>query len=120
MIQNINLTTLHLDVDDKTKQYVISKIQKLSRFLPRHARKSVSADVTISQINKKHGNKYQVEVVLHVPQKKLTASDSTMNVIAATDIVEAKLTAQLKKYKDQHTDHRGRHGIFAHVKNALR
>lgn len=120
MITNINLTTLHLEIDDKTKQYVISKIEKLGRFLPRHARKSVTADVTVSQINKKHGNKYQVEVILNVPQKKLTARDSTMNIIAATDIVEAKLTAQLKKYKDQHTDHRGRHGIFAQVKNVLR
>ena len=31
-----------------------------------------------------------------VPQRKINAKDSTLNMLAAVDIVEAKLTTQLK------------------------
>jgi ribosomal subunit interface protein len=120
MINNINLTTLHLEIDDKTKKYVLDKVEKLGKFLPKHARKSAKADVKIAQVNRDHGQKYEVEVILHVPHKVLTAKDSTMNVIAATDIVEAKLEVQLKKYKDAATDHRGHHGAFQAAKAALK
>jgi putative sigma-54 modulation protein len=120
MIEHINLTTLHVEIDEKTKKYVIAQIEKLDRFLPRHARKSVKADVTVAQINKHHGNKYEVEVILHLPHKRMTAKDSTMNIIAATDIVEAKLEAQLKKYKDAATDHRGHHGTAQAAKQSLK
>lgn len=38
-------------------------------------------------------------MIINVPDKKITAKDSTMNVLAAVDIVEAKLNGQLRKYK---------------------
>ena len=108
MIHSISLTGVRLDIDDQTKKYVLKKIGRLDRFLPRHARKSASAEVILKEVNRAHGNKYEAEVVLNVPDKQLTAKDSTMNVLAAVDIVEAKLANQLRKYKDKKTTHIGK------------
>lgn len=108
MIQSIAISGVKYEIDDRTKRYVTRKIGGLDRFLPRHARKSVTAEVKLKQVNRDHGNKYEAEVILFVPDKQLTAKDSTVNMIAAVDIVEAKISAQLKKYKDMHVGHTGK------------
>lgn len=108
MIQSIAITGVKYTPDEQTKRYVRRKIARLDRFLPRHARKSVTAEVKLKEVNRDHGNKYEAEVLLHVPNKELTAKDSTVNMLAAVDIVEAKLTAQLRKYKDSHVAHIGK------------
>jgi putative sigma-54 modulation protein len=108
VITSIHITGVKYTVDDATKKYIVKKIGRLDRFLPRHARKSVTAEVKLRQANRDHGNKYEVEVLLHVPDKTLTAKDSTVNMLAATDIVEAKLVSQLRKYKDSRMQHLGK------------
>ncbi len=106
MISPIAITGIKYDVDEKTKKYVEQKVGKLDRFLPRHARKSASAEIKLAQVDQKNGNKYEAEVILYLPEKTLTAKDSTVNILAAVDIVEAKLQAQLAKYKEQHSEDR--------------
>jgi putative sigma-54 modulation protein len=100
MIDQITITGVKLELDETTKRYVAKKIGRLNRYLPKHARKSASADVKLKQVNRDHGNKYEAEVILHVPDKTLLAKDSTVNILAAIDIVEAKLINQLRKYKE--------------------
>ena len=108
MIQSIAISGVKYEIDDRTKRYVTRKIGALDRFLPRHARKSVTAEVKLKEVNRDHGNKYEAEVILFVPDRQLTAKDSAVNMIAAVDIVEAKIATQLKKYKDMHTGHTGK------------
>ena len=108
MIKTITITGVKYELTDKTKSYVEKKIGNLDKYLPRHARKSATADVKLKQLNNASGNKYEVEVVLTVPDKVITAKDSTMNVLAAVDIVEAKLKGQVRKYKDDVLAHVGR------------
>lgn len=100
MITSIDITGIKYDVNEKTLKYVMEKVGKLDRFVPTHARKSMVADVKLRQVNRDHGNKYEAEVILQVPDKTITAKDSTLNMMAAIDIVEAKLIAQLRKYKE--------------------
>jgi len=100
MITSIDITGIKYNVSDKLHKYVIEKVGRLDRFVPTHARKSIVADVKLRQVNRDHGNKYEAEVILKVPEKTIVAKDSTMNMHAAIDIVEAKLVAQLRKYKD--------------------
>ncbi len=107
MITSVDITGVKYTVDETTMKYVMRKIARLDRFLPRHARKSVTADVKLKQVNRDHGNKYEAEVILTVPDHKLTAKDSTVNMLAAIDIVEAKLMSQLRKYKDATMLHMG-------------
>lgn len=103
MIASIDITGIKYDVNEKTKKYVMRKVGKLDKYAPAHARKSMAADVKLREVNRDHGNKYEVEVILQVPDKVITAKDSTLNMMAAVDIVEAKLITQLRKYKDSVT-----------------
>ena len=118
MINAISITGVKFDLDETTKKYVIKKIGRLDRYLPRHARKSASAEVVLKEVNRDHGNKYEAEVILHEPDKQLTAKDSTVNVLAALDIVEAKLASQLHKYKENNVGHIGRRGVLARFKRS--
>ena len=119
MIANVAITGVGVYTpDDSTKKYIRKKIGSLDRLVPRHARKSMHAEVKLAEINQSHGNKYEVEVVLHVPDKVLTAKDSTMNVLAATDIVEAKLANQLRKYKQELIPHVGRRKLLDKFKRS--
>ena len=70
--------------------------------------KERSAEVKLKEVNRDHGNKYEAEIILNVPDKHITAKDSTVNMLAAVDIVEHKLANQLKKYKDTHVGHIGK------------
>lgn len=99
MIASIDITGIKYNVNDKTLKYVMDKVGKLDRYVPTHARKSMTADVKLKEVNRAYGNKYEAEVILKVPEKTITAKDTTINMMAAVDIVEAKLIAQLRKYK---------------------
>lgn len=116
MINLITITGVKYDTDDGTKKYIIRKIGRLDRYIPRHARKTASAEVVLRFVDRAHGNKYEAEVIMHVPGKTLTAKDSTVNMLAAIDIVEAKLAAQLHKYKTVASDHTPRKGVLARLK----
>ena len=118
MIKSIEITGIKYDLDETTKQYVNKKIGRLDRYLPRHARKSVTAEVKLRQVNRDHGNKYEAEVVLSVPDKILTATDSTGNMLAAVDIVESKIVSQLRKYKQATVAHVGRRGVMSRFKRS--
>lgn len=119
MIKNIKLTGIKVDIDEKTKKYVTKKIGSVDRYLPRHARKSVSAEVVIRQSNRDHGNKYETEVIIHTPGHKLVAKDSTVNILASIDIVEAKIITQARKYREKQIDHRGPHDLLGKFKRSF-
>ena len=120
MITSIEITGLNnYSLDDTIKKYVAKKIGRLDRYLPRHARVSVTAEVKLKEVNREHGNKYEAEVVLSVPDKIITAKDTTLNMLAAVDIVEAKIVAQLRKYKQTTIAHVGRRGVMSRFKRGF-
>lgn len=119
MIKNIKLTAIKVELDEKTKKYALKKIGGIDRYLPRHAIKSARAEVIIKQVNRDHGNKYEAEVIIHIPDHKLVAKDSTMNILASIDIVEAKIIAQARKYREKHIDHRGPHNLLGKFKRSF-
>ncbi len=119
MIAPIKVTGIAYEVDEATNKYIMKRIGHLDRFLPRHARKSVSAEVKLEQVNHDHGNKYEAEVILHIPGKLLTAKDSTSNIFAAVDIIEAKIKAQLRDYKQANIGHIGRRRILSRFKKSF-
>ena len=119
MINSIEITGIKYDLDETTRRYVNKKIGRLDRYLPRHARGSVSADIKLKEVNKDHGNKYEAEIVINVPDKVITAKDSTVNMLAAIDIVEAKIVAQLRKYKQTALAHVGRRGVMSRFKRSF-
>ena len=42
------------------------------------------------------------------------------NIFAAVDIVQTKLLGQIRKYKIEHNDHLGKHGMLSRIKNKTR
>lgn len=119
MITHIDITGVRYSPDELIKRYVIKKVGRLDRYLTRHARKSVKVEVKLKEVNRAHGNKYECDVIMHLPEHTVTAKDSTLNMLAAVDIVEAKLRNQLKKYKDEHNDHHGRHNLIGRLKRRI-
>lgn len=119
MITNVEITGVGgYSPDESTKKYIRKRIGRLDRKMSRHARKSVWARVKLAQVNREKGNKYEVEVTLYVPDRVMTAKDSTMNVLAATDIVEEKLTTQIRKYKEARIPHVGHRKLLDHFKRS--
>lgn len=116
MITSLDITGITYTVSPSLKRYIEKKIGRLDRYLPRHARKTVTADVKLREVNRDHGNKYEAEVILTVPDKTLTAKDTTVNMFAAIDIVEQKAVAQLKKYKQSMLPHVANRRILGRTK----
>lgn len=116
MIASIDITSIKYEANQKVQAYVRRKIARLDKYLPKHARQSVTADVKLKQVNRDHGNKYEAEIIINVPDKRLTAKDSTVNMFAAIDIVEAKLMSQLRKYKQETIAHVGNRRILRRFK----
>ena len=117
MIGSIDISGLKYDVNDATRKYVLKKIGSLDRYMPLHARKSATANVKLKEVNRDHGNKYEAEVVLTLPDKTITATDSTMNMMAAIDIVEAKIMAQMRAYKASVQPFLGKHKLISRLKH---
>lgn len=105
MIAQIDTSGINLELGDDIKKYIARKIGRLDKYMPRHARKTVRAEAKLRETNNRLGNKYECEVLLHLPGGVIQAKDSTLNMFAAVDIVEAKLKNQLVKYKDAHIAH---------------
>jgi len=103
MIQKLEISAVHSDVDDKLREYVERKIGKLDRFTPRKVRESIHAEVFLKDTKAKDKKHCVCEVVMFLPHDKLMVSEATMNMYAAVDIVEAKLKNLLKKYKETHS-----------------
>ena len=119
MIGHIDITGVQYSPDEAIKKYVTKKIGKLDRFLPRHARKTLKAEVVLKEVNRANGNKYECDVKLTVPGKSLNAKDSTMNMFAAIDIVERKLSDQMRKYKEMSEPAKGWRAKVARFKQRM-
>jgi len=104
MIRKFEITGVHIDTDEKVKKYVTKTVAKLERYIPRQARKSVHIDVKLRENKNQQNRQCTAEFIVYLPHETLTAKESTINLFAAIDIVEAKLHNQLKKYKDTHND----------------
>lgn len=116
MIQKFEITGVHLDVNKKLHDYTTKKIGKLDHYMPRHARESAHAEVFLKEAKIKTKKECTCEVVLHLPQETITVAESTVNIFAAVDIVEAKLRNQIKKYKETHDTQRIHRRMMARLR----
>ena len=120
MISQIEITGNKYEIDENTRKYAEKHIGKLDKYLPRHAKKTAAAKVVISEVNGKNNNKYEVEVLITIPDKTLVAKDQSSNVLAAIDIVEAKLDGQIRRYKTEKNPRLGKSGLMAKFKRSFK
>lgn len=117
MIRKIEIAGVHTTVDDDLRKYAIKKIGRLDRYLPRRLRTSLHVELKFKEEKSKSKNQYTCEVNLHVPQEVINIQESTVNMYAAIDIVEAKFRLQLKKYKELHTNPKMHQRMLARLKH---
>ncbi len=114
MIENIDISGSNYDVEESLRKYVQKRIGKLDRYLPRQNRKDLVAKVVVTQVNRDHGNKYEISATLDIPGGKvLNAKDEASNVFAGVDILEAKLTGQIRRFKTEKTNY-DKKGFLGH------
>ncbi len=116
MIKKLEIHGVHMSVDKKLHNYTQKKIGKLDRYAPRHARQSIHAEIFLKEEKIKTKKQCSCEVTMHLPKGSITTKESTMNIYAAVDIVEAKLKNQLKKYKDTHSSLKIHRRLIARLK----
>jgi putative sigma-54 modulation protein len=96
-------------------KYINKKIGGLDKYIPKHAKKSVHAEVKLREQKVKEKKECTAEVVLHLPGENIAAKESTMNMFAAVDIVEEKIKIQLKRYKEKN-----KNSHYSPIKRILR
>lgn len=102
MIKKLEVSGIHADVDNDLHRYVVKKIGKLDQYMSRHARVSAHAEIKLKENKIKTRKQSTCEVILHLPHDTITTKETTLNMYAAVDIVEAKLKNSIKKYKEKH------------------
>jgi putative sigma-54 modulation protein len=115
----INLSGISYEINDTTRKYVEKRVKQLEKYVPRHARQSLSVEVKLAEVNHDKGNKYEVEMVFTLPGKTIVAKDKTNNILAAVDIVEAKIKSQLLDYKRSSVTHLGKRRIMSYFKRSF-
>ena len=114
MIEKIEVTGNNgYKVEEGFRKYVEKRIGKLDRYLPRGSKKDVVTKVIVTEIGGKNkSDKYEISVAMDIPGGKVVAAkDECSNVFAGVDLVEAKLTGQIRRYKLEVQPHRQRHGL---------
>jgi putative sigma-54 modulation protein len=112
----LEISGVHTYLDPKIKKYVRTKVMKLEKYMPKHARESAHAEVFLKEKKVKAKKECACEVVLHLPKDTIRIEETTMNMYAAVDIVEAKLKNQLKKYKETHSSLRIHKRVLAKIR----
>ncbi len=116
MIKKLEIDGVHTVLTPDLKKYVNKKIGKLDNYMSRHTRESAHAEVKLKEGKAKDKKQCTCEVILFLPHEVLTVKESTLNMYAAVDIVEAKLKNQLKKYKETHGNLRIHRRVLARLK----
>ncbi len=116
MIEKLEINPVHTKVDDDLRKYVNKKIGRLDQYLSRHSRQSAHAEVKLKESNAKDKKQFTCEVILHLPHDVISTKETTINMYAAVDIVEAKLKNQLKKYKEKHDSSKLRRRVLARLR----
>jgi len=112
MIEKIEITGNGYKVEEGLKKYVEKRIGKLDKYLPKGSKKDVIAKVIVAEVNKNKGDKYEISVAMEIPGGKvIAAKDECSNIFAGVDLVEAKVTGQIRRYKLEMQPHRQKRSL---------
>lgn len=112
MIDKIEISGNNYKVSESFKKYAAKRIGKLDRYLPRGNKKDVIAKIVVTEVDRAHGNKYDISAAMEIPGGKvITAKDECSNVFAGIDIIETKLKGQVRRFKLESTPHLSKKGL---------
>ena len=106
MIEKIEITGSNYKPTESFKKYATKRIGKLDRYLPKGSKKDVVAKIVVTEVDRAHGNKYEISAAMEITGGKvIAAKDESSNVFAGVDIIEAKLMGQIRRYKLEKNPH---------------
>ena len=91
---NLRLFCKNIKLDDRTKDYIIKRIQKMEKFL----KKSLEYEVEVSMDKK---GKFYVEVMIQTPYRLYRATEISESVEGSTDMIMEELQKQITKDKSK-------------------
>lgn len=94
---NINITSVNFDADDKLKDFITSKLEKLNRFYD----KITGAEVFLRLNNNQEPDNKLVEIKVMIPGNDLFAKKQAKAFEAAADEAVDALKSQLTKHKEK-------------------
>ncbi len=103
---NLQLTGLHLEVTPALREYVTSKLARISNHFDHVI--DVKVTMSVEKLIQK------VEATLHVPGNDLHAQCTDDNMYSAIDMLTDKLDRQVVKHKEKNTDHHKVNGAVKH------
>jgi putative sigma-54 modulation protein len=103
---NLHLTGHHLEITPSLREYIESKLSKVSNHFDHMI--DVKVTLTVEKLVQK------VEATIHVPGNDLHAESSDENMYSAIDLLADKLDRQVLKYKEKMTDHHKANGAVKH------
>lgn len=107
MIEKIDITGNDYKAEEPLKKYIVKRIGKLDRYLPKQAKDDVVCKVVIGGPAKGRGDRFSISVAMELTGGKvIAAKDECSNVFAGVDLVEAKLLGQIRRYKLEVQPHR--------------
>ncbi len=103
---NLHLTGHHLDITPAMREYVQSKLARVSN----HFDHVIDLKVTMSVEKLVQ----KVEATLHVPGNDIHAESTDENMYSAIDTLADKLDRQVVRHKEKHADHHKNNGAVKH------
>lgn len=99
---NLTISGHHLDVTPALREYVLTKLDRVTR----HFDQVVDVTVLLSVEKLKEKERRQrAEVTLHVKSKEIFVESSHQDLYAAIDQLMDKLDRQVVRHKDRVQDH---------------
>lgn len=118
-MQVVSISGSGFVVDAKTRTYIEKKVLKLIGYIPRHARKSATANVTVQKNGSRGKENIKCTIIMNLPNKQLVAEDQRDGALAAIDGAEHKLASQIRRYKVELLKAREQEGVLGRVKRIL-
>lgn len=104
---NLNLTGHHLDITPALRDYVLSKLERISNHFDQVI--DVKVTLTVEKLAQK------AEATIHVPGNDLHAECSNGDMYSAIDLLADKLDRQILKFKEKISDHHRSEGSVKHI-----
>ena len=99
---NLTISGHHLDVTPALREYVLTKLDRVTR----HFDQVVDITVLLSvEKNREKERRQRAEVTVHVKGKDIFVEQSHEDLYAAIDQLMDKLDRQVCRYKDKVQDH---------------
>ena len=119
MGQLVSITNLNTEVDSSTAEYITEKVKKLYRYIPRNSREGARFEVKLKEISETNEHKVELELILIMPEKTMTASGKALTFKAAIDGVEEKMEGQLRRHKTETIKRTKKGGMMSRFKRFM-